>query len=151
MSENRMIYAYGFKRRSADLEHLGAGKRVFIDHDGKRRERADMIATLRGDEIVRVLYLRDLGGSPVADKLWRERIESTGAIVEECRPEKSPGVMGRPKKFDPTPEQAEQIKAIWLDENRSLADRCQGVIDVWGRKVPRQILYQRFGKPGAPK
>jgi len=44
-----------------------------------------------------------------------------------------------------------QIRAVWLDETRSLADRCQAVADIYGAKVARFTLYRRYGKPGAPK
>lgn len=130
---------------------MGAGKRVYIDHDPRRRERRAMIEDLRGDEIVRVLYIRDLGGSPVADKLWIARIEKLGCEVQECRPEKPVRPAHRPREFDPTPEQDKRIRAVWLDENRSLQDRCQAVTDILGGRVRRQRLYARYGKPGAPK
>jgi hypothetical protein len=149
--ETKTILAYGYCRKTADLAPLGAGKRVYIDHDRKRRERAQMVADLRGGEVVRVLYLRDLGGSPVADRIWRERVEAKGATVEEVRPVKPAAVIGRPRKFDPTPEQDAALRAVWLDEGRSLADRCQGVIDIYGARVARFSLYRRYGKPGAPR
>ena len=147
----KTILAYGYKRRESDLAHLGAGQRVYIDHDRKRRDRADMMASLRGDEIVRVLYLRDLGGSPVADRKYKALIEAKGATVEECRPAEPPKVMGRPAKFTPTPEQDVAIRAVWLDEARSLADRCQAVADIYGARIARFSLYRRYGKPGAPR
>jgi len=110
-----------------------------------------MIADLRGGEVVRVIYLRDLGGSPVADRKFKGLIEARGATVEEVRPVKPPAVMGRPRSFDPTPEQDAAIREVWLDEARSLADRCQGVIDIYGAKVARFSLYRRYGKPGEPR
>lgn len=148
---SQTILAYGYRRSTADLDPLGAGKRVYIDHDHKRRDRAAMIAALRPGDVVRVLYLRDLGGSPVADRKYRALIEARGAAVEECRPSRPPAVMGRPKKFNPTPEQDAAIRAVWLDEARSLADRCQGVTDILGARVARFSLYRRYGKPGAPR
>lgn len=152
MSKTSHIFAYGYRRTSAQMEPLGAGKRVYVDHDRKRRDRALMLSDLRRGDVVRVLYLRDLGGSPVADRIWRERIEAKGATVEIHRPEKPSRPAHRPRSvFDPTPEQAEKIRAVWLDETRSLADRCQAVADVYGRKVSRQVLYHHFGKPGTPK
>ena len=146
------ILAYGFKRTSQELAGLGAQDKVYIDHDRKRRDRAKLIEDLRGGEIVRVLYLRDLGGSPVADRIWRQRIEAKGATVEEVRPERRQQRRGAPStKFAPTPEQRRAIRAAWLDESRSLADRCQAVVDIYGRKVSRHLLYYHFGKPGSPK
>jgi hypothetical protein len=149
--EHATILAYGYRRRTADLADLGAGHRVYIDHDAKRRERAEMLAQLRRGDVVRVLYLRDLGGSPVADRKYKALIEARGATLEEARPAKSPGAVGRPATFTPSPEQDAAIRAVWLDETRSLADRCQGVIDIYGRKVARFSLYRRYGKPGAPR
>jgi len=148
---SKTILAYGYRRTTADLEPLGAAGRVYIDHDHKRRDRAAMLRDLRPGDVVRVLYLRDLGGSPVADRVWRERVESAGATVEECRPVKPARPVGRPATFDPTPDQDQLIRAVWLDETRSLADRCQGVVDIYGAKVPRFSLYRRYGKPGAPR
>lgn len=145
------VIAYGYKRSAADLAPLGASA-TYIDHDKRRRERADMIANgIRRGDVVRVLYLRDLGGSPVADVAWRERIEALGATVEEHRPEKPPGVMGRPREFDPPPDQDEAACAVWLDETRSLADRERAVRDITGLRPTRFTLYRRYGKPGAPR
>lgn len=118
----------------------------------RRPERGQMLRDLRGGEIVRVRFLRDLGGSPKADKLWLARIEARGATVEEVRPETPARPAHRPPSvFDPTPEQRERIRAVWLDESRSLRERCDGVADILGRRVSRQVLYWHFGKPGAPK
>lgn len=92
---------------------------------------------------------------PIHNRLPRKAkatlIEAKGATVEECRPEKPPAVMGSPRKFNPTPEQDAAIRAVWLDEARSLADRCQGVMDIYGAKVNRFTLYRMYGKPGAPR
>lgn len=151
MCPKNAILAYGYKRQSQDMADLGAGKRVYIDHAPTRKERAAMIGDLRPGDVVRVLYLRDLGGSPVADRKYKAIIEARGATVEEHRPVKPPAVMGRPRQFNPTPEQDEAIRAVWLDEARSLADRCQGVMDVYGSKVARFSLYRRYGKPGTPR
>lgn len=145
------VIAYGYRRSTADLAPLGASA-VYIDHDRKRRDRADMLRNgVRRGDVVRVLYLRDLGGSPVADRVWRERIEALGATVEEHRPTAPPKPMGRPAKFNPTPEQDAACRAVWLDETRSLAERCQGVADIMGARVARFSLYRRYGKPGAPR
>lgn len=149
--EKKTILAYGYKRKTVDLADLGAGRRVYIDHDHRRRDRAALIDDIRPGDVVRVLYLRDLGGSPVADKKYKALIEARGGTVEEMRPVAAPKPLGRPAKFLPTPEQDAAIRDVWLDEARSLADRCQGVIDIYGARVARFSLYRRYGKPGAPK
>jgi hypothetical protein len=151
MSEASSILAYGYRRATADLAPLGAGKRVYIDHDHRRRDRAQMLDDLRDGDVVRVLYLRDLGGSPVADRVWLERVEASGATVEEVRPPKPVKRMGRPSTLDPDAETAERLRVAWLDPARSLADRMQAVRDILGRDVTRQALYRRFGAPDKPK
>lgn len=57
----------------------------------------------------------------------------------------------RPREFDPPADQDAAIRAVWLDPVRSLADRCQAVADIYGRKVTRFTLYRRYGKPGKPR
>ena len=149
---SQTIIAYGYRRSTSDLAPLGFSPgKVYIDHDHRRRDRAAMIKDLRPGDLVRVLYLRDLGGSPVADRKFLALVEARGAKVEECRPERAPKPMGRPAKFTPTPDQDARIRAAWLDETHCLADRCQAVADIYGARVARFSLYRRYGKPGAPK
>ena len=63
------------------------------------------------------------------------------------------GQMRRPpaEEVQPDPEQDAAIRAVWLDEARSLADRCRGVTDILGARVARFSLYRRYGKPGASR
>lgn len=153
MSGTTIILAYGPRKAAADLATFGAGSRVYVEDDTKRRpERAQMFRDLRGGEVIRVRFLRDLGGSPVADKLWRARVEAQGATVEEMRPVQPARPAHRPPSvFDPTPAERERLRAVWLDEDKSLRARCDGVEAILGRRVSRQVLYWHFGKPGAPK
>lgn len=144
------IVAYGFRRTSDDLGSLGASK-LYVDWDRKRRDRADLLRDVREGDVVRVLYLRDLGGAPAADIVWRQRIEAKGATVEEIRPDKRPARMGRPSKLDPDPETEARLREVWLDPTRSLADRCQAVRDILGHDITRQALYRRFGTPERPQ
>ena len=153
MSGTTIILAYGPRSAEAVLATFGAGKRVYVEDDLKRRtQRAQLLGDLRAGDVVRVRFLRDLGGSPAADKLWRARIEAKGATVEEVRPDRPVRPAHRPPSvFNPTADQRARIRSVWLDENRSLRDRCDGVADILGRRVSRQVLYWHFGKPGDPK
>lgn len=144
------IFAYGYRCTKADLEPLGAGERIYLDGDPERQARRQMMQELGPSCVVRVLYLRHLGGSPKADAIWRERIERKGARVEVHRPAEHPSrkAAHRPRsKFDPTPEQRAEIEDIWLDPTRSLADRLSAVRAVLGSQVSRQLLYYHIGKP----
>lgn len=144
------ILAYGYCRTSSDLAQLGAS-RVYIDWDRKRRDRADLLNDLRPGDVVRVLFIRDLGGAPIPDLQWIARIEAKGARVEECRPEKRPARMGRPPKLSLDAEADARLRAVWLDPGRSLADRMQAARDILGHDITRQALYRRFGTPDNPK
>ena len=51
------------------------------------------------------------GGSPVADRAWRGKVEAKGATVEEHRPEKPPVRIGRPSRLDPDKATAERLRS----------------------------------------
>ena len=142
-------YAYGRARTEAMLRAIGC-ERTFVDRDGKRRERAEMMngCNLREGDTLRVLYFRDLGGSPVADRVWREKVEAMGVKVEEVRPASRP--VGPPRKFDPPADLVLRIRDIWLDGNRSERDRLQAVADAYA-PTTRGVLNNRFGWPTRPK
>ena len=152
MSETKTVLAYRYRRTTADLEPLGAGGRVYIDHDRKRADRRSMLAAIRGGEIVRVLYLRDLGGSPPADRKFAQRIADLGATLEVHRPETPTRPAHRPSTFRPKDaEQNQRMREAWLDPDDSQAGRLQRVIDLYRKPVTPQQLYRRYGKPGEPK
>jgi hypothetical protein len=146
-----MKVGYGYKRREQDLRDVGAEK-VFIDLDRDRAARADMlhIGLRRGDVLV-VLYLRDLGGSPVADRVWRERVQALGVTIEIAKLEKRPACIGRPRKFNPNDDEARVVRAIWLDPVESERVRLRRVAEYIGRDVSRGILNGRYGWPTKPK
>ncbi len=144
-------FAYGYRRSSDDLAAFGAGKRVYIDHDTRRIERRRLLDDVRPSDTVCVLYIRDLGGAPVADRQWLERLSEKGVTVIETRPEKPPRPMGRPKAIPADDATRARLSAVWLDGTRSLADRMQSVADILGGPVSRQSLYRALGKPGQPK
>lgn len=145
------IIAYGFRRNAKELEELGASV-VYLDHDGKRRDRSLMIEDLRVGDVVRVFYLSDLGG-PQWPK-WKREIENKGATLEEHRPETPPKPPGRPNKYPMTDRQLADAREAWLHPTNSLDERLADVGIAIGRKLSRadrHWLYGRFGKPDAPK
>ncbi len=148
-----MKIGYGYRRNAADLTALGAEK-VFIDVDRRRSQRDLMLSEgrCREDDEILVLYLRDLGGSPKADIVWREKVEALGATVTERRPVKKPGPgrTGRPKKVNWTEEQTLGAKSRWLGPGTE-AVRLERVEDFIGYKVGKGLLSGRFGVPSNPK
>jgi hypothetical protein len=145
------ILAYGFRRRPADLAALGA-RRVYVDHDGRREDRAQLIADVRRGDVVRVLYSSDLGGAQW--KRWAAAIEAKGGAVEEMRPAAPPKPGGRPRKLATTPDQDRLMQAAWCDGTASLDVRLDRCAAICGRQLGREhrhILYGRYGRPGAPK
>lgn len=147
-----MIIGYGYRRTEAELRALGAD-RVYIDHDRTRSNRADMMrAGVHRGDIVRALYLRDLGGSPVADRVWLKKIKALGARFEEIRPSTPSRPVGKPAAFVPANEAKDaQMRDIWLDGNESEAARLIRLADTHGAVVKRNAAIWRYGYPSNPK
>jgi len=77
-----MKIGYGYQRKEADLEAAGAEK-VYVDGTRERRERADLVAYgLRDGDTLILLSMRDLGGAPKTDAMWKERIEAMGVAIK---------------------------------------------------------------------
>lgn len=148
-----MRIGYGYKRREADLEAAGARK-VYIDITPQRTERNDLLAYgLRAGDTLVLLSLRDLGGAPKADAAMKERIEALGVTIEVVPlPDgKEPGKIGRPKKYDPSPEQDEQIRKLWLCWHYTEAYKLRRVAEMYGAPVTRGVLFNRYGSMSKPK
>jgi hypothetical protein len=142
-----MKIGYGYRRSEADLTAAG-GERVFVDISRERQERADMVAYgLREGDTLILLSLRDLGGAPKADEAWKERIEAMGVeiTVAPLPDNKPPTKIGRPRKFDPTPEQAEQIRELWLCWHYTEAYKLRRASEIMGHEVGRGVLFNRYG------
>lgn len=147
-----MKLAYGYERAESDLVALGVDPdKVFIDVRRDRPLRDDLLKAAReGDEVL-VLYLRDLGGSPVADRIWRERIEAKGATVVEVRPEARPRKMGRPRKWEPEDSDQERaVAAAWLGGGSELT-RLRRASEAAGQTLGKGLLHGRYGSPDNPK
>lgn len=139
---SRMIFGYGYKREAADLRAAGAEK-VYLDGEKtKRLERRDMLRDLReGDRII-LLAKSDLGAVGEINRL-RALIRDAGATIEVAeRPAK---VRQRPFYFHPTPEQAEQIRALWRDLTVPGPYAVERAAEIMGRPISRNQLNHAFG------
>ena len=146
-----MNIGYGFRRTEAALKQAGAD-RVWIDTSKERTERSDMLrfGLTAGDTLI-VLAENDLGGSARANRIIRDNLTAMGVTVAVVAPETPSKPMGRPRKFDPTPEQDEQTKEIWLCWHHTGAYKLRRAAEIMGYPVSRGQLNHRFGSMSNPK
>ena len=148
-----MKIGYGYRCTEAALRAAGAEK-VYIDISKQRTERNDMLAYgLRdGDELI-LLSIRHLGGSAKVDAAMKERIEALGVtiIVAQGPDDKPAGKLGRPKKYDPTPEVGAQIREVWLCWHYTEAYKLRRAAEIYGHPVGRGVLFNRYGSMKKPK
>lgn len=147
-----MIHAYGYRRDPEELRQAGAAT-VWCDLEPGRYQRAAMMqnGALREGDTLLLFKLRDLGGSPVADEKWRERIEAKGVTIQIVDAPTSPKVIGRPRKYAPDSAGARRHWAVWTDGTRSEVDRLADIAADYGAPVTRQTLNGRYGNPSNPK
>jgi DNA invertase Pin-like site-specific DNA recombinase len=127
------------------LRNAGA-ERCYYDTSRLRQERADMVRYgLREGDTLLVYSLRNLGGSPVADKKWQKIIEDVGAQLEIVPAEYDPKPMGRPRHHkDILADNLARIEEIWRDPLLSERDRIQQCSKEAGRNLTRGWLHGRF-------
>ena len=149
-----MIHAYGYKRIPDELRACGA-ECIWIDHDRNRFQRASMMrdGALREGDTLLLFYLRDLGGSPPADRKWKAMIEAHGVTIKIIDPPDNftPKKLGRPRKYDTDVGGARLHHSIWTDGTRSEVDRLAAISAHYGSPVTRQVLNGRYGNPTRPK
>lgn len=148
------IHAYGYRRIPDELRAAGA-EVVWNDIDRNRFRRASMMregALRKGDTLI-LWYLRDLGGSPVADQKWKAMVEERGVTIEIVDPPDSylTVKLGRKRKYDPDAWGARLHHSIWTDGIRSDQDRLGAISEHYGSPVTRQVLNGRYGNPSNPK
>ncbi len=110
-----MVHGYGYNRTRQALTSAGA-ETVWIDTSPKRPERNTMLTTRQaireGDSLI-VLHESDLGED------WRDRkrvmdiLKQRGIHLIIAGNEPTRQDVGRPRTFDPTPEQDAEFGAIW--------------------------------------
>ena len=166
---------YGFRRKPQTLRDAGA-QRVFIDDDKERAERNYLldpasVAIRPGDNIILIAAV-DLGSD------WRDRtrvlktLSGVGVTVQvrgndpvlydtaekrqafkalkgfgEKRVQKSK--TGRPRLFDPTPEQDTLVREVWRTEGLTRAYKLKRISEIMGTEIKFHILRDRYkGFPG---
>lgn len=140
------MVGYGYRRTEADLRAAGA-EVVYIDVSKERTERADMLRDggLREGDTLIVLSENDLGGNPRANAKWRGMIEAHGVTVDVRPPAKPPAKLGgRPRKFNPDPEQDRQIGDLFHDPTRTKAYVRRRASEIMGHVVRYDQLYYRY-------
>lgn len=124
---------------------------IYLDTKRSRPERDAMLGALglrQGDELL-LLYERHLGGSPVADRVWREKVEALGVKITICPPPK--GAPGRkPDHGSLPPEHEAEARARWLGDGTEMS-RLRAVERLVGHPVGKGLLAWRFGVPSNPK
>lgn len=146
-------YAFGLNRDPADLRAAGA-ETVWIDTDKFRHQREAMMANgaLRPGDTLLLFYLRDLGGAPRADEIWRKRVEARGVTIRLIgAPDAVPKKRGPKPKYAPDLSRARQDHAIWTDGTKSETERLALISAANGYEVKRGVLHSRYGGPSAPK
>lgn len=147
----RMKIGYGYRKRADDLAACGA-ERIIVDDQPDRPGRGQLVQlVLRPGDTLVLLHLRDLGGSPVADRQWTQRIEGLGVTMQICTPPATPAVKGRPRQFDPQAEINSRVRSIWLDGTKSELVRLAEVRELVDAEVSRSTLQGRYGWPSKPK
>lgn len=153
----KVVIGYGYRRSEKDMEFLQADV-TYVDWNDTREERTEMLGPngARKGEIIRVLATNDLGGSDKANKKILAIIKRREAVFDERRPPEVPKKMGRPRKFDPTPDEAFAIWRLWTDQDDTgMPDKvrlqmCQGIY-TGKRELTRELLNGRYGWPSKPK
>lgn len=146
-------YAFGLNRDPADLRAAGA-ETVWIDTDKFRHQREAMMrkGALRPGDTLLLFYLRDLGGSPKADEVWREKVEARGVTIKLVAPPAAPPKKRGPKKkYDPDLAAARRHHAIWTDGTKAEVERLALIASDNGAPVTRSTLNGRYGGPKRPK
>lgn len=138
----RMKLAYGYNRREQDFAHIEPDK-LWLDMPGtNRQEQGDMFrdgAIHEGDE-VHVVSEGDLRPASLKN-IIRER----GATLHVSPPPRESRPPGAPAKFNPTPEQSEQIRTLWLNPGYTLRYVLTRAAEILGHDVKRHQLIYRYG------
>lgn len=137
-----MRIGYGFKRSDKDFADWEC-ERVFIDVPATQREaRRDLFLCLMPGDTLFMFKSGDLGHGKELTAL--RKILEDNRVKIEYAPE-APDGRGRPKKFDPTPDQDKYIKALWKDQTVSQGHVIAEASRKAGVQVKRHQLIYRYG------
>ena len=146
-----MNIGYGLRRREKTLRDAGA-ERVYLDPDHHRTELAFICDPdnycLRDGDVLIVVDLADLGHRPQA---LIKRLAKRGVSVKvqgEAGKRVPHPKSGRPRdKFDPTPDQWTDIKAIWTGKF-TLPHKLAEIQIIMGRPIKPWLVRDFKGFPG---
>lgn len=141
-----MRIGYGFGRTSEDFARAKV-ERLYLDTAfTDRSERTDLLQRdMRAGDVVVLLAAGDLGqGTDL--RAVRRRLKAAGVTVEVLEAEKQRKQRGRPAKFNPTPDQDEQIRKLWyMDGIYMMKHVIQRAEEIYGKPVTRNQLDHRYG------
>ena len=144
-----MKIGYSHNKPIAALREAGAEK-IFYDTSKLRTERASMFKlAIRAGDTLLIYSLRNLGGSPTADRAAQAIVDSAGALIHIVDEPK--GARGRPPVYDMAGDVLGRMRSVWLDCLLTEADRFQQCEQIAGRKLKRAWLYHKFGSIKNPK
>lgn len=102
-----------------------------------------MMLALRPGDVVVVVAAGDLGAGREIAAL-RADIAARGCTVEVVAPEREPGRIGRPRLFDPSPEQSAKIARLYRG-HQTLSYVLDRASEIMGQPVERHHLRRKFG------
>ncbi|MCP4318355.1 MAG: hypothetical protein GY789_20645 [Hyphomicrobiales bacterium] len=164
MKDRSIVMGYGFRRKRKRLVDAGA-TRVLIDTEDDREYFHDMrramgIALRPGDTLL-LVSISDLGPRPMrllkclAD--WDVKVQIVGHEPVLCDTKEkrdqlvetkanapyreSKRKRGRPRHFDPTPEQAKMVRLVWNAEGVTRAHRLKQVEEIMGMKPGTLVFW----------
>jgi hypothetical protein len=151
-----MKLGYGYKRRIAELEAVGA-ERVYIDGDNTNRvERRYLFRDLRKGDTLVLIAMGDLGAGKGLRNM-RAELEDRGVDIVVATPpedDQEPVQRGRPSAWLPTPEEDDRLRSLWTDVSvdggyvidLACAAMGQDKKDRKSRERVRHRLLRRYGK-----
>ncbi len=140
---------YGYKRREATLLKAGA-EAVWIDHTPDRAELAFLLdnpkqIAIRPGDVLVVVSQYDLGPArkDMARRLkrWGATMEIVDTKAKPVREGKAKG--GRPRYYDPTPEQDAAIRALWNSPATRKYVR-ERATEIMGKPIAHHHLRDRY-------
>lgn len=141
-----MRVGYGFGRTERDFGRAKVD-RVYLDTAfSERTERADMLRLgLRRGDVLVLLRPGDLGHGKDLINV-RQMLADMGVKIEIGQGLEDKRPPGRPRAFEPSPEQDERIKGMWYAQGIYLTRGVeQRASEIMGHPVTRNQLDHRYG------
>jgi len=142
-----MRVGYGYERPELLFNRLDCDRVLIDTAKTLRTERASLFAPgmLRSGDTLVLLALGDFGRGFGLAK-FKHMLEDRGVSIEVCPPEKAETMRGRPRKFNPDPNQDDQIRTLWRTPAYTLAYVLKRAGEIMGHDVRRHQISHRYGK-----